>query len=85
MGGRAGFRQRETPFLFCSYRSISNGRVVRATASGAIHVGLIPNQVKAMTGKYSFPASRSATMGQREEQAGSLLVVRDGRDTQFLS
>ena len=52
------------------FNDSSDGRVVRASASGTVNLGLIPTWVKPMTLKLVFTASRSALKGQRGEQAG---------------
>ena len=49
----------------------SDGRAVRASASGAIDLGLIPSQTNDFKiGIHSFSAGRSALKGQCGKQAG---------------
>ena len=45
------------PPAFVYPQNSSNGRMVRASASGAVHWGLIPSRVKPMTIKLVFIAS----------------------------
>ena len=48
----------------------SNGRVYRASVSGAVDAGLIPSQVQAMIANLAFRAWRSALRGPCGEQVG---------------
>ena len=68
----------------------SDGRVVRASASGAVDLGLIPSRVKPMTLKLVFAASQldvphSAVKGQCEEQAGKFTCCAVGKGTKWYS
>ena len=56
----------------------SDSRVVRASALGAVELGLIPNRVKPMTLKLVFTASLLDAQHQRnsvDNKPASLLVV----------
>ena len=58
-----------------------DGRVVRASASGAVDLGLIPSQVKTMTLKLMFTASLHDVQHGRdsaENKPASLLIVPFG-------
>ena len=60
----------------------SDGEVVRASASGAIDLGLIPSQVKPMTLKMVFTASLLDAQHERdcvENKTTSLLVAPLGK------
>ena len=52
----------------------SNGRVVRASALGAVDLGLIPSRVKPMFFIHSFPVWRSARNSVKNKPASSLVV-----------
>ena len=59
-------------------KNSSDGRVVRASASGAVDSGLIPSRVKPMTLKLVFTASLLDAQHQRdsvEDKPASLLAV----------
>ena len=67
-----------------AWKTSSDGRVVRASASGAVDSGLIPSRVKPMTLELvytAFPASRSALKGQCGEQAGKFTCCAVGKGT----
>ena len=55
----------------------SDGRVVRASASGAVNSGLIPSRVKPTTLKLVFTAY--LLKGSVENKSASLLVVSLGK------
>ena len=60
----------------------SDGRVVKASASGAVDLDLIPNRVKPMTVKLIFTASLLNAQHERnsvESKPASLLVVPLGK------
>ena len=62
----------------------SDGRVVRASALGAVDLGFIPSQVKPVTLKLVFIASLLDAQHQREqcgEQAGKFTYCAVGKGT----
>ena len=64
--------------LFLYFSDSSDGRVVRASAYGAVDSGLITSRVKPITLKLVFTASLLDAQHQRdsvENKSGSLLVV----------
>ena len=69
-----GFTFRGMELKFFARKPLSSdGRVVRACATGAVDLGLIPSRVKPNDfeiGIHSFSAGRSALKGQCGEQAG---------------
>ena len=81
--GSVTFRQLTgTPVM--NTNNITDGRVTRAPASGAVEVGLIPSRVKPITLKLVFTASllqRSALKGQCGEQAGKFTSCDVGKGT----
>ena len=62
-------------FVTWSLFQSSDGRVVRASASGAVHSGLIPSQVKPMTLKLVFTASLLDVQHQRDSVGNKLVSL----------
>ena len=52
----------------------SIGQVVRASALGAVDLGLIPSRVKPMFGIHNFPVWRSARDSVENKPTSSLVV-----------
>ena len=66
----------------CLIADSSDGRVVKASASGAADLGLIPSRVKPMTLKSVFTASLLDVLHRRdsvENKPASLLIVPLGK------
>ena len=71
-----------TVFFIVYY--VEDGQVVRASASEAVDLGVIPSRVKTnnfQVAIHRFPAGRSALKGQCGDQAGKFTCCAVGKGT----